>query len=485
MMDLNDFQDSFSRLINFKKNRFHPLVWINGDPQIGNDVYIGGMSEINAKGANVSIGDGCDIASFVAINCADTHKKCIGLSDKPCCKDITIEHNVFIGSHSIIKGGASIGHSSVVAAGTVVDGQDIPPHSLISGNPMVVKPGYYLSKNNLFITHNKPNLGFEEESAATKIIRSGWLVSGREVDSLENELCDFLNVEKGHVVAVSSGTAALFLALNALDAKQKNVAIPAYTCSSLRHAVKMSQACEYLVDCEKKSPNMDTQKLNSEKKLDIAIVPHMFGIPVDISKIKNIKIIEDCAQAIGAKINDTHVGLRGDCGIYSFYATKLMTTGGQGGAFVSKDKALADFVRDYINFDQRKDFNFRFNFQMTDLQAAIGREQLKKLPYFLKRREEIFQQYKDAGLELIDSSHESIKPVRYRAVMKHLSSKKIIEQLAAKGIKSIVPIEDWELLGEFVKFPNAFNLTQTTLSLPIYPSLKDIDVNKIIAGVLE
>jgi acetyltransferase-like isoleucine patch superfamily enzyme len=143
MMKIKEFQELFSSLTKFKKNRFHPLVWINGDPEIGTNVYIGGMSEINATGSLVRIGNNCDIASFVSINCADSHKKCIGLSEEVERKNIVIEDNVFIGSHSIIKGGAIIGHHSVVAAGTVVEGIIIPPYSLVSGSPMLVKENYY------------------------------------------------------------------------------------------------------------------------------------------------------------------------------------------------------------------------------------------------------------------------------------------------------------------------------------------------------
>ena len=143
-MDLNEFQDLFTKLTDFKKNQFHPLVWISGEPKIGNNVSIGFLSEINAKESRVIIGDNCDIASFVAINCADSHKRCIGKQDKIERKEIIIEDNVFIGSHSVIKGGAEIGHNSVIAAGTIVDGVKIPPYSLVHGNPAKVKDGYYL-----------------------------------------------------------------------------------------------------------------------------------------------------------------------------------------------------------------------------------------------------------------------------------------------------------------------------------------------------
>ena len=149
-MNEEEFNELFSKLTTFKKNSYHPLVWIVGEPEIGKDVYIGGMSEINAKDAKVIIGDNCDIASFVSINCADSHKKCIGIMQKTERRDIIIENNVFVGSHCVIKGGAHIGHHSVVAAGTIVEGIDIPSYSLIIGNPMKVKMNYY-SKFNKFI----------------------------------------------------------------------------------------------------------------------------------------------------------------------------------------------------------------------------------------------------------------------------------------------------------------------------------------------
>lgn len=145
-MEISEFHDLFTTLTNFKKNRFHPLVWITGNPQIGKNVYIGGMSEVNANDATIIIGDNCDIASFVSINCADSHKKCINISKEVERKDITIENNVFVGSHCVIKGGSHIGHHSVIASGTIVDSVKIPPYSLVIGNPMQIKSEYYKNK---------------------------------------------------------------------------------------------------------------------------------------------------------------------------------------------------------------------------------------------------------------------------------------------------------------------------------------------------
>jgi acetyltransferase-like isoleucine patch superfamily enzyme len=145
-MSADEFARRFRQLTNFKENRFHPLVWINGEPEIDHDVSIGFFSEINARGARVRVGAHCDIASFVSINCADSHKRCIGLTDKIERSDITIEDHVFIGSHCFISGGAHIGHHSVIGAGTIVGRQVIPPYSLAVGNPMQLRPGYYSSK---------------------------------------------------------------------------------------------------------------------------------------------------------------------------------------------------------------------------------------------------------------------------------------------------------------------------------------------------
>jgi acetyltransferase-like isoleucine patch superfamily enzyme len=146
MMNWLPIRKIFAALIGLPVNRFHPLVWVLGNPKIGKGVYIGGMSEVNANGASLHIGDNCDIASFVTINCADSHLKCIGVSSDIRRKDIFIDSNVFIGSHCVIKGGTVIGKCSVVAAGTIVGDVIVPPYSLVIGNPAVIKPGYYAEK---------------------------------------------------------------------------------------------------------------------------------------------------------------------------------------------------------------------------------------------------------------------------------------------------------------------------------------------------
>ena len=99
----------------------------------------------------------------------------------------------------------------------------------------------------MLIPHNKPTLGLEEEEAALRVIRSGWVAKGKEVESFQNEFCEFMGLPKGHAVAVSSGTAALFLALVMSGGKEKNIASPGYVCSALRNAVDMSKGKNVLV----------------------------------------------------------------------------------------------------------------------------------------------------------------------------------------------------------------------------------------------
>lgn len=328
------------------------------------------------------------------------------------------------------------------------------------------------------IPHNRPELGPDEQAAALAVLDSGWVAQGPEVEAFENELCRFLELPEGHAVAVSSGSAALFLALWALGAKGKRVGLPVYSCAALRNSVALAGGiCVYL-DCEKGGVNVDTGSA-AGAGVDILMAPSVFGVPIDLPDSRNFLLIEDVAQSLGAEIAGRRIGLRGEAGVCSFYATKLMTTGGQGGAIFSRDKALIDKVRDYRQFDCREDKKVRFNFQMTDLQAAIGRVQLVRLPGFLSRREKWFGMYQSGGLDLLDFRRPENQPVRYRIVMRCAQPARMISALASSGIQSIVPIKKSEMLDASANYPVALELTKTTVSLPAYPGLLEEDVARI------
>ena len=331
------------------------------------------------------------------------------------------------------------------------------------------------------IPHNRPTLGAEEASAAGRVIASNWLAQGREVGAFEDEFCAFLGLPSGHAVAVSSGSSALFLALWANAAASREVVQPAYACAALSNATQLCGAIPKYVDNAAGSPNIERAALSPGA---LAIVVHMFGMPLDVRNA-GATVIEDCAQALGARVGNMPVGLQGVAGVFSFYATKLMTSGGQGGMVVSRDKAMIDEIRDYREFDCRADHRPRFNFQMTDLAAAIGRVQLQKLPAFLARRQEIFQRYRQAGIPLLGSAlGGDLAEVRYRAVVLASSPERLIASLADAGIKAIVPVETWELQDEPAHYPNALALTRQTVSIPLFPSLTDGEVEQVIAATL-
>lgn len=162
-------------------------------------------------------------------------------------------------------------------------------------------------------------MGIEEELAAQTVIRSHYLAPGPEVKNFEDEICQFIGLPQEHAIAVSSGTAALYLALWGYRSSPLTVGIPVYACSALRNAVLMHQSRMVYIDSGSCSPNIDAEKLNASA-IDLALVNHTFGIPANRA-VLNRPFIEDCAQALGTFEKGQSVGLQGEMGIFSFYAT--------------------------------------------------------------------------------------------------------------------------------------------------------------------
>lgn len=335
------------------------------------------------------------------------------------------------------------------------------------------------------IPHNKLTISNNEKSATQKVINSGWIAQGKEVLKFENEICKFLNLPKGHALAVSSCSMAMFVTLTVLKAKNKTVGIPVYVSRVLRGAISTAGAKEKLFDIDSEGPNIDINevKKNPPKFL---IVPHMYGIPVDLSQYKSSIVIENCAHSLGGFVNGVPVGLQKDVGVLSFQATKLITTGGMGGMIISKNKKFITKARKYRDFDNSKTHVPNLNVKMTDIHAAIGREQLKKLKKFIKKRAKIFNIYSKAGLNLLGKElNNKLSPVRYRAIIRTKNPKKIIKHLYQQKIKSIIPIEKWELLSKKNKFKNSLIMTKSTVSLPIYPLLSEANAKKIAKIIIK
>jgi dTDP-4-amino-4,6-dideoxygalactose transaminase len=275
--------------------------------------------------------------------------------------------------------------------------------------------------------------------------------------------------------------------LLALGVQEGNEVIcPSFTCSALLNAVYHCRATPRLVDIDEETMNISlaTTRKAITKRTAAIIIPHMFGYPVEAMDdflALGPPLIEDCAQSLGATYQGRMTGTWGIAAIFSFYATKVITTG-QGGMVVSRDKGLLEEVRDLRAYDKKGDYKIRYNFCMTDLQARIGRIQLEKLPSFLKIREERAQVYDKhlKGLEGVMAPRKG--GIYYRYIVRIPTGKldRVISHLHREAIEAqrpvFRPLHRYLNLAGFAATERAF---AEALSLPIYPRLKAADARNI------
>lgn len=329
------------------------------------------------------------------------------------------------------------------------------------------------------IPHNRPTIDAADIEAVSRVLASGQIAQGAEVRAFEEELCARFRPE-GDAVAVSSGTAALYLALQVLGVgPHSRVLLPTCVCTALVHATTLCGAEPVLADIRDSDFNLQLP-VQAPRELNAVILPHLYGMPSDPARFRElgVPVLEDAAQAIGASWEGRAAGGLGDASIFSFYATKPLTCG-QGGAVLGS-RAFCDEVRDRRDYDGKPTLRPRFNFQMTDFQAALGRSQLSRLDRFLERRREtalLYDARRPARLGL-QSGEPGAKSNHFRYVIRLRAVDAARQRFAAAGIATIVPTEPWELLHRQLglpheAFPVAEQVAQTTLSLPMQPSLTD------------
>jgi perosamine synthetase len=334
------------------------------------------------------------------------------------------------------------------------------------------------------IPHSRPSLDDEEIRLLHNVLISGQLAQGPQVESFEEELGTFHGLPPG--VATSSGTTALHLALLSLGVGQGDeVLVPSYVCSAPLHAVYHSGATPVLVDVDPATGNMDPQDLKKRltPKSKAIIVVHLFGFPVNLNEIVTLglPVIEDCAQALGAELGGEKVGTLGRVAICSFYATKIITTG-EGGMLLSHDAAILQKTRDLRDYDKRDSFAVRFNYKMTDIQAALGRTQLGKLEKFLNHREKLARVYSENLASLpctLPLSYQGRIYYRYViSVEQNVSN--LIQRLARENVQAARPV--YRPLHRYLNL-EGYSGTEVAwnshLSLPIYPSLAPEEVQRI------
>lgn len=343
-----------------------------------------------------------------------------------------------------------------------------------------------------FIHHSRPTIGKKDIAAVKLVLRTGSLRNGPYCQRFEKSLADFIGVKQS--VATNSGTAALHLALFALGiGPGDEVIIPSYVCTAVLNAVNYVGAEAKLADIELDDFNLSYADVSKKisKKTKAIILPHMFGKPADIYKFlkTGIPIVENCALSAGAKLRGRRVGSFGILSVFSFYATKMLTTG-YGGMVCSNNPLYIKKIEDLIDTDERQDYKVRFNYKMSDVSAALGLSQLKQLNSFIAKRKRLAKIYDEA----LSKSDGIILPLRednvyFRYVIRiNGDIEKLINKLARKRIEAKRPV--FKPLHQYLglkksDYPNTERAYNTAISLPIYPSLSERQVKFIAETTLE
>jgi len=342
----------------------------------------------------------------------------------------------------------------------------------------------------MYISHSKPTMNAMDARAVAQVLKDHHLAQGKKVLEFEHRISQYVHV-KG-AVAVNSGSSALHLALLALGiGRGDEVIVPSFVCSALLNAIFYTQATPRIVDVHVDDFNICPSLVKKQitKNTKAIIVPHMFGYPADLKELLRlgIPIIEDCAQALGAEYCGKKVGSFGELSVCSFYATKVLTTA-EGGMVLSNQPKLLDKIRDLREYDNVSSYKPRYNYKMSDVQAALGLSQFLRLPLFLARRKKIALRYDAALANLpvtVPAKAKDRDHIYFRYVIKLKKGQKgLLKELKRKKIEAAVPI--YKPLHRYwgqSQCPVCDELMKQSLSIPIYPSLRDVEVRYIIESL--
>lgn len=343
------------------------------------------------------------------------------------------------------------------------------------------------------IPHSRPAIDEEDVRATAEVLRSGQIAQGPWVERFERDMATFVGVQGG--VAVSSGTAALELALRALRiGADDEVIMPSYVCPAPWLATQRVGAQARLVDIDLDTFNIDPLAACQAvtDKTRAIIVPHLFGLPADLTALERlgIPLIEDCAQTLGVTEQGRPVGTVGRLVVCSFYATKLLCAG-EGGMVLSNEGALLERVRSLREYDGVPTLDpSSFNLKLTDLQASLGSSQLGRFSAFHDRRRFLaaaYQEVLSSKAVVCPSAPSGRTHGYYRFVIRlpHLRTVPegligLISRLEEQGMHCRKPV--FRPLHRYLNqsgFPNSDEADRTALSIPLYPDLTDDEVRQI------
>ncbi|MGB7062225.1 MAG: DegT/DnrJ/EryC1/StrS aminotransferase family protein [Candidatus Zixiibacteriota bacterium] len=371
-----------------------------------------------------------------------------------------------------------------------------------------------MSISEKMIPVQRPCIGQRELDAVSGVFNSRWLGMGSVTRAFEKELCEFLGVK--HVITVSTGTAALHLALAVLELKPGDeVVVPSLTFVSCLQAILAVRARPVFCDVDENTLNVDIDdaKRKITKRTKVIMPVHFAGVVCDMEKLltiardEKIKIVEDAAHAFGSTYKGRMAGTIGDINCFSFDPIKNITCG-EGGAIATNNHELASRVLPKRNVGINKDTWTRlekkqpwyyevvtqgYRYHLSNINAAIGIEQLKQFSEFKARKQAVVRSYDESfkevdGLKLIRHPIEETFPFFY--VIRVLNNRRdaLMNYLKERGIASLVhyiPNHLHPLCAEFrVPLATTERLYDEILTLPLYFEMSDADVRRVVEGVL-
>lgn len=355
------------------------------------------------------------------------------------------------------------------------------------------------------ISLSDPRFGPDEQAAVEAVLESGMVADGPEVREFESEFAAYCGVDYG--IATSNGTTALVTALEALGIGTGDTVVTTpFSFVASANVIRLVGAEPVFADIDPETFTLDptaTRRAVRETDADAILAVHLYGLPADMAALgaiadeEDILLVEDAAQAHGARYRGASVGTFGDATAFSFYPTKNMTTG-EGGMVLTNRERVADHAASYINHG-RGDASSPYahervghNFRMTSLAAAIGRVQLEKLPEWISARRENAAALTE-GLADVPGIRTPIEPddahhAYHQYTIRCAERDALREQLATMGVDSGVyyptPIHELEPYRAYAaRTPVASRAADAVLSLPVHPNLSDADVDQVIDAV--
>ena len=342
-----------------------------------------------------------------------------------------------------------------------------------------------------------PQIGKEEREAVDRVLRSGIIAQGPEVAKFEEEFAKVCGVK--HAVAACNGTTAghLVMLASGIGPGDEVITTP-FTFFATASVVMMAGAKPVFVDVEDDGFCLDPKKVESaitDKTKAIHPV-HLYGeladMPsfIEIAEKHNLLLIEDSAQAHCANSWEGNAGSFGKAGWFSFYPTKNMTTS-EGGIITTNDEEFANkckIIRAHGMSAQYQHTEFGYNYRMTDISAAIGREQLKKLPNFNFRRREIAEMYNSELSDLVITPKNRRGHVFHQYTIRSSARDELREFLMNREINTGIyypsVLYNYQSMAAYQSScPNAENLINEVLSLPVHPALSNSDVFEVISSI--